>query len=491
MIVKDDKEILQSYLKDASNFQGNADAAYIPSDLQELTEIISDFYQEKKPFTISGAGTGLTGGRVPSEGVIISMERFNKILEIDYNQRLARVQSGVTLLELEEELKSKGYFFPPNPTEKNSSIGGNIANNASGSRTFKYGAYRYFVNELKVVLANGDILVLDEKSKTLKNNEITLVAHSGNIYKIPIDFLNLPDTKNAAGYYMVQGMRDIDLFIGSEGTLGVIAEVVLKILPEPEQVVGFMTFFENVDKMLNYVENIRNLSLINNKSDYRQVRGISARLIELFDKNALDLVRDKYPQIPKEAIACIWTEQELNAVNEDAVLNSWFSLIKDYTDLANDTWVSMNDKEHDKFREFRHSIPLKVVDTVAKNGFQKFGTDTAVPVDKFTEFYTFVVDKFNDSSLDYAIWGHIGNAHLHANLLPKTNKEFEKSKEIINLILSEAIRLKGTVSAEHGIGKLKKEFLPLMFGQKGVEAMKLVKNVLDPYYLLGRGNLFD
>jgi D-lactate dehydrogenase (cytochrome) len=491
MIVKRDREILQNYLSDASNYRGNAEIVYIPQNLQEVKEIISKLYQEKTPITISGAGTGLTGGRVPNEGVILSMEYLNKIIEINYSKRLVRVQPGLLLSELEKELNFHGYFFPPNPTEINSSIGGNISNNASGSRTFKYGSYRKFVRELTVILSNGDKLVLDNSNNYLKNNELKLVSEEGDIYLVPVKPVKLPDTKNAAGYYLSENMTDVDLFVGSEGTLGVVVEAVLEFLKMPERIAGFMTFFDNVDNMLNYVEKVRKLSLLNNKKDYASVKEISASLIELFDKNALNLIRNKYPQIPENAKSCIWTEQEYSAENEEYVLGSWFDIIKEFTQLADSTWVSLNEKEHKKFREFRHAIPSKVVDLVARNNFKKYGTDTAVPVEKFREFYTFVVDNFESSGIEYVIWGHVGNAHLHANLLPQTVNEFEKSRELFNLVLYKAVELGGTISGEHGIGKLKKEYMHLMFGNDDIDAMKVIRRALDSHNLLGRGNLFD
>jgi D-lactate dehydrogenase (cytochrome) len=128
---------------------------------------------------------------------------------------------------------------------------------------------------------------------------------------------------------------------------------------------------------------------------------------------------------------------------------------------------------------------------VARNNFKKYGTDTAVPVEKFREFYTFVVDNFESSGIEYVIWGHVGNAHLHANLLPQTVNEFEKSRELFNLVLYKAVELGGTISGEHGIGKLKKEYMHLMFGNDDIDAMKVIRRALDSHNLLGRGNLFD
>ncbi len=491
MIVKDKPDIMQNYLTDASNYRGSAEKVYIPNSLNELKAIVSELFQSKIPFTVSGAGTGLTGGRVPNEGVIVSTEHLNKILFIDYSKRLARVQPGLLLIELENELNANGFFFPPNPTEKNSSIGGNIAVNASGSRTFKYGAYRKFVKELKIILANGDELVLTDRDKTIHNNMLVVTSQEGNIYKIPVKPVKLPATKNSAGYYLTEVLNACDLFVASEGTLGIVVEAVLEFREMPENLAGLMVFFDNVDNMLKYVEKVRQLSINNNKNEYHSVSGISARLIELFDENALKLIRRKYPQIPELAKACIWTEQEYVATNEETVLNNWYEIIGEFTQLSDFTWVSLNDSEHNRFRDFRHTLPSTVVDLVARNGYEKLGTDTAVPVDKLNEFYTYIVDKYSKSDINYAIWGHIGNAHIHANLLPKSKIEFENSQKLFKLILEKAIELGGTISAEHGIGKLKKKYMSLMFDEEDIEAMKNVKRILDPFNLLGRGNLFD
>ncbi len=491
MIVKNDPEILQDYLHDASNFKGHADEVYIPLNFQELKQIISDLYTKKIPYTVSGAGTGLTGGRVPLEGVIISMENLNKILDIDYNKGLIRIQTGLTLENMESELNSHGYFFPPNPTERNASIGGNIANNASGSRTFKYGPYRNHIKELKILLANGDEIILSSEIKSLENNIITLHSKEGNVYKIPITPIKLPDTKNAAGYYLSEDMRDMDLFIGSEGTLGIIAEATLEFMPLPESTLGIMAFFDDVDNMLKYVENVRGLSAENNKIPYQNTKDISARLIEYFDENSLNILRDKYPQLPEKAKACIWTEQEYVKENETALLDRWYSMIAKYTKLVDSTWISLDESGHEKFRIFRHSIPATIVDIVARNNYPKMGTDTAVPVDNFKKFFTFIVDNFKKTGIDFAIWGHIGNAHLHANLLPKSQEEFDKSSELFKSILQYATQLGGTISGEHGIGKLKKQYMHMMFSSEEINAMKTIKKTLDPYNLLGRGNLFD
>jgi D-lactate dehydrogenase (cytochrome) len=285
-------------------------------------------------------------------------------------------------------------------------------------------------------------------------------------------------------------MDAIDLFIGSEGTLGIIAEAVLSIKEMPEQILGLNIFFADESKMIEFINTMRRISRINNQIDYREMADTSARLIEMYDNNSLELISKKYPNIPHNAIGCVWVEQEYLKTNEEIILNNWLEIIKSFNDNQ-DVWVAVNDSEHQRFADFRHTLPLSVNELVIRAGFHKAGTDTAVPEDKFSEFYFFIKQLLVKSGIQFAIWGHAGDSHIHANLLPKSKIEFDKSNDLINLIIDKTIFLGGTVSAEHGIGKLKKKYLSKMLSQDKIDVMKKIKDTLDPDYLLGRGNIFD
>ena len=491
MIIKTDPDTLQNYLSDASNYRGSSDKVYIPENTSELQKAVAECYFSKTPFTISGAGTGLTGARVADKGAMISTELLNRIIEIDETNLTAKVQPGVLLSELESELNNRGYFFPPNPTEKNSSIGGNIAVNASGSRTFKYGSYRNFVKSLHIILPNSDEAIIERGKYSVKNDLLKFHSIRNFSYGVPIEEIGMPDVKNASGYYMKNGMDAIDLFIGNEGTLSVIAEAELRFLPLPEKVLGLIVFFDSTEQMLNFIDETRKISKQNNLIDYTQIADISARSIELFDKNALGILRNYSTQIPPDSSGAVWIEQEMTSANEDKILSDWFKMIEKFTKLSGSTWTALNDKEHSEFRELRHKLPLYIADLVQQNGFRKVGTDTAVPDDKFTGFYLFVDNMMKSSGIKYAIWSHAGNAHLHANMLPANEIEFNQSLKIFDEIIRQTFIFGGTVSAEHGIGKLKKQYLLEMYGESSIESMKMVKKVLDPYNLMGRGNVFD
>jgi D-lactate dehydrogenase (cytochrome) len=490
MIAKDDITEIQSYLTDASGYQGNIRKIYLPENTQELKQLIKTLYQSRIPSTASGAGTGLTGGRTANEGVLISLEMLDKILAIDYQKKYIRVQSGVLLAKLQSELKSGNHFLPPNPTENISSIGGNISTNASGSRTFKYGSYRNHVLQLNIILPDGNELILNRNENLSIDKSIIFTSIDGTKYSLEIDDIGMPNVKHNAGYFLKNEMDAIDLFIGSEGTLGIIAEAVLSIKEMPEQILGLNIFFANESKMIEFINTMRRISRINNQIDYREMADTSARLIEMYDNNSLELISKKYPNIPHNAIGCVWVEQEYLKTNEEIILNNWLEIIKSFNDNQ-DVWVAVNDSEHQRFADFRHTLPLSVNELVIRAGFHKAGTDTAVPEDKFSEFYFFIKQLLVKSGIQFAIWGHAGDSHIHANLLPKSKIEFDKSNDLINLIIDKTIFLGGTVSAEHGIGKLKKKYLSKMLSQDKIDVMKKIKDTLDPDYLLGRGNIFD
>ncbi|MCX7737056.1 MAG: FAD-binding oxidoreductase [Candidatus Kapabacteria bacterium] len=491
MIVKTDIDTIEAYLTDASNLKGKSNKLIIPENKDELKTVIKELFNQNQNFVISAAGTGLTGGRVPKDDTIISIEKLNNILEINPEKKFVRVEPGVTLNQLEEAISLYNLFLPPNPTEKNSSLGGNVVNNSSGSRSFKYGSIRNYVEALEIILSNGETFNLNRGNNFADGNKLSLITDEKSQYNIEFDEITPPNTKHSGGYYLKYNMDAIDLFIGSEGTLGVISEIKLSVAIIPEKVLGLLVFFDDEYNLLEFTEKIREKSLITNKVNIDTNSDIAARLIEFFDEKSLDLIRNKYPQIPAESKGAIWIEQEYSENFENEILEKWFEIISKYSLLADSTWVATNEKEHNNFREFRHQIPLTVNEIISRNGMRKIGTDTAVPSYNFREYYFYVKEKLTELQIDYVVFGHIGDSHLHANIFPKNEAETKKALDFYEMIMLKAINLGGTVSAEHGIGKIKKNYLKMMIGDKGITSMKKIKNILDPKNLLGKGNLFD
>ncbi len=489
MIIKNEPDLIMPYLKDASNFEGKADKVFIPESFQELRELVKDCYDKSKKITISSARTSLTGSSIPLNGVIISMEKFDKIIKIDKENKIAILQPGVIIADLEDELTYMNLFYPPHPTENHSSIGGNIATNASGAMTFKYGATRKFVRRLKLLLANGKELEIKRGKIRAKDSKL-LIETLDNEYKIPVFDLGMPCVKNASGYFLKKDMDLIDLFIGSEGTLAIVTEIEIDLIDMPENVIGGLVFFENLNNLFRFVNQVRDFSIENNKIHYSRMQNVSARLIEYFDSNSLGLLRKKYPQIPDNVAGAIWFEQEYKKDYEDIILDKWYNIIKKYTVYSDMTWIAINNKEHQRLKDFRHELPLEVFELLTKNNLSKFGTDTAV-LDKYVvEYYQYILKRVNQDKIQTFIWGHIGNSHFHVNLLPKDEIEIHKALKIYDDLVVKALEFGGTISAEHGIGKSKKAYFKLMYGEEIIEKMKGIKSILDDKNILGIGNLF-
>lgn len=429
-------------LEDASGFRGEAERVVRPASEAELLETVA----EQVPVTILGARTGLTGGCVPQGGWAVSLEKFGR-LEIFPGRAI--VGPGVSLDELQREAARTGQFYAPDPTERTASIGGTIATNASGSRSFRYGSTRRHIERLRVALMTGRVLDV----------------RRGDKVDFEVPELPLPNTtKNTAGYPLAPGMDWIDLFTGSEGTLGIVTEAELQLLPEPSEVLAGIVFMISDGAALDVVD------------AWRRIPGL--RMIEYFDANSLDFLRPHYPEIPARAAAALLIEQE------DGDIDFWAD------HAPEDSWFAASDQDRERFRCFRHALPELVNDTMRRRGFMKLGSDYAVPLARNREMLANYHAELMQHQLEYVIFGHIGDAHVHVNILPRSPAEFETGQGLMLDFARQAVSLGGTVSAEHGLGKRKAHLLDLQYTPGQIESMKAVKSRLDPHWLLNRGNLF-
>jgi D-lactate dehydrogenase (cytochrome) len=298
--------------------------------------------------------------------------------------------------------------------------------------------------------------------------------------------------KNVSGFFNSRPFDAIDIFIGSEGTLGVITEIELDLLPKPEGFFSGIVFFEKEGDLLHFVDEVKEKSFAWRKSGLgAHVSTIDASLVEYFDDRALSFISEKFPEVPSQTAGAIFFEQETNAENEDVLLEQWNELLEKHNADLERSWFTTNDKDREKMREFRHALPVSVNERVVKNRQKKIGTDMAVPDANFPGFLKFYKETLDASGLDYVIFGHIGDCHLHANMLPKNDEEAETARHIYGRCIAQAIMLDGTVSAEHGIGKLKRQYLAAMMGERYLNEMAELKKVFDPNGILGRGNMFD
>jgi D-lactate dehydrogenase (cytochrome) len=499
MLIKNQFDEIQDFLIDASNMRGGfAESVVFPENKEEIAGILSKATKDKTPVTISGAGTGTVGGRVPFGGIVVSLNKLNRIKEIAKTQTggYGIVEPAVLLTDYLKETDSRGLFYPPDPTEWSCQMGGTVATNASGARSFKYGATREFVERLEIILPTGEVLTL-RRGEICANKDNKLRLKAGNREIIaPLPTYTMPPTrKHAAGYFYKPEMDAIDLFIGSEGTLGVITEIETRLLNKPEAVLSGIVFFKNKKDLLKLVAERRSISFAarneirNPKSEIRN--RIDARVVEFFDRKSLDFIREKFPQVPENMDGAIFFEQEVTAENEDDLLAEWFDLLEKNKAETDNSWFATNETDLNKMREFRHALPVAVNEFIVRHGQKKVGTDMAVTDEEFPQMLRYYQKTLRDSGLNYVIFGHIGDNHLHVNMLPRNNEEAILARHIYGRFIAHTCITGGTISAEHGIGKLKKNYLRVMFGERYINEMIEVKRAFDPSLILGPGIMFD
>lgn len=489
MITKTQQNEIQDYLKDASNTKGYCDAVVYPENTDDVVTILKRANEDNTKVTVCGNRTGLSAGCVPNGGIVLSTEKMNKILEINEKEKYAIVEPGVLLSDFLQIIKPLKLYYPPDPTELNCFLGGTVATNASGSKTFKYGPTRDFVLGIEIALPTDDFLVLERGKVFADKFRLSIHTNSGTKIDLKIPATKILTTKNTAGYFCTENMDAIDLFIGSEGTLGVITKVKLKLLAAPERVLSAVIFFRSEEDGLNFIERARTESYESRKKNNNIA--IDALSLEYFDKNALEFLRDDYSNIPKDAKSAVWFEQEINEQFGNEVTELWISLIEKHHGDLNNSWIAMNEKDKSRFVEFRHRISAKVNDYISSRNLRKLGTDFAVPDNRLKDFYFEMKKEVEDAGYDYVIYGHFGNSHIHLNILPKDSTEFEKAKALYYSMCKSAISSGGTFSAEHGVGKNKKTLLYDMYGKDIINQMFLIKQTLDPKLILCSGNLFD
>ncbi|MDX6306180.1 MAG: hypothetical protein QOI77_3149 [Blastocatellia bacterium] len=500
MLTKSQPDEIQSFLADSSHVSGGfAERVVFPETAEEVAEVLRQATRDQIPVTISGAGTGTVAGRVPFGGIVIATDKLNRIKQIVHDDHggggHAVAESGVILGDLQRAVESEGLLYPPDPTERSCFLGGNVATNASGARTFKYGPTRNYVERLQIALASGEVIDIrrgqlhsDEKGK------ITIPLPSGKSIATQLPTYRMPQVrKHASGYYVAPGMDVIDLFIGSEGTLGVILEVEVKLLPKPAGLMSGVVFFTTEEDLLGFVSEARERSLANRGTSptVREGSAIDARALEYFDIESLRFLRQKYETIPTGTTGAIFFEQETTSSTEDSLMTEWLSLLERHKALADESWFATNEADQAGLRAFRHALPVLMNEWFARHNQRKISTDMSVPDEAFAGMLRFYEDSLRGGNLRYTIFGHIGDNHVHVNILPRDDDEAARAREIYRTFIHRAVEVGGTISAEHGIGKLKREYLRELYGDEHLREMAEMKRAFDPAGILGRGNMFS
>ena len=449
---------IDPYLEDASGYRGEADKIFLPSDLNELREIVKVATNRGIPLTVSGAGTGLTGARVPHGGWVVSLDRFRSI---EIMPGRARCGAAVTLDQLQEAAAPTKQFFGPNPTESAASVGGVIATNAGGARSFHYGSVRRHVLALEVTFMDG----------------ATRTFRRGDRVDFPFTPVRIPaTTKNSAGYFLKPDVEWVDLLAGSEGTLGIVTAAEVQLFPEPAAILSGIVFFPSEEGALDAVDAWRAIAEL--------------RLLEFVDASALNLIRERYPEIPAAAKAALLIEQNLRS-QDDHEVDAWAVRLHQQHAFEEQSWFGFSAADRERFREFRHALPVLTLEVVRRIGFPKAGTDYAVPLNRHRELHAYYKRRCEEVMPgQYWIYGHIGDANNHVHLFPANPEQVGRVEQLLYEFAQHVVALGGTVAAEHGIGKTKTKLLELMYSADELEAMKAVKRTLDPHWLLGQGNIF-
>ncbi|HNQ34949.1 MAG TPA: FAD-binding oxidoreductase [bacterium] len=468
IIYKNAPEEIAGYLEDSSNFRrGAADGLYLPENESEVVRVLTECSEAGQPLTISAGGTGTVAGRIPVGGRIISVERLDRILTIDPAAQRASLQAGVVVEKFLAAIDRVGRFYPPFPTERTAMISGNVSTNASGEYSYRFGPTRQYVNRLRLVLSDGEVI-------DLRRGEVRADANGrleiGNkVIRIP-DY-RTPEIKCSAGYFSRPGLDAIDLFIGSEGTLAVFTEVEVKLIPALPPRMIMLLFLSDEARMLPLLEEIRG---------QRKLETLS---LEYFDRHSLDFLVQDFPQIPAEARFAFYVE---GLAGE---LETWLEILEKYPLV--DTWVGADPAAYEKLIGFRHRLPENINNYFKTIKSLKVSLDFAVPGRHFHELYRFYQEmRSANRHLETVLFGHIGENHLHFNFFPKNEAEREEAYGLYREAALKVIALGGTIAAEHGIGKIKYQWLELMYGREGIAQMVAVKKVLDPAGILGLDTIF-
>ena len=509
---------LEEFLRDESRTVGFAETISFPKTEEDIIQTVREEISLGHRVTVQGGRTGLAAAAVPHGGHVLNVSRMNRILGMRQDADgtfFVTVEPGCVLAELKKALASRkipvkdfdsaslsawkafsaapAQQFPPDPTETSATIGGMVACNASGAKSYLYGPTRRWVEALRVVLPDGDVLSLRRGLVHADGRTLTLTAESGRKTVLSLPAVTMPRTKNASGYYIDDNMDAVDLFIGSDGTLGVVSLIELRLCPEPAVMWGVTCFFDSEEKVVRFVNETRN-----------SVKNLAS--LEYFDGGALELLRQqrataaafaRLPEIADDAHCAVYTE--IHCRTEAEAYEGLFAIGDILCRCGGDgdrTWVARTAQDRDRLYFFRHATPESVnmrIDRRKKEypDITKLGSDMSVPDEKLGDVLDLYRRTLADAGLEYVKFGHIGNNHLHVNILPRDMDEYRRGKELFRAWAAEVTAMGGAVSAEHGVGKLKASFLEIMYGREVIAGMAALKRVFDPQGLLGTGNLFD
>lgn len=434
------KEDLICYSYDATNTSYLPDAVVIPKTVEDVIKTVKYANQNKIPLVSRGAGSGYTGGSLPIQGgIVLTMERMNKILELNPEKKYAIVEPGIVTFEFASKMKQKGLFYPPDPSsEKTSTIGGNVAECAGGLKGRKYGVTKNYVLGLEFVLSNGDII------------RAGILSDHQDIY-------------------------DLDgLLIGSEGTLGVITKIALRLLEQPKYNETVFAGFSLMEDAAQVVSDIT-------------AAGIIPSVLEFIDGDTLDCVLQyiKVDYIEKaSAVLLIECEGETDEVQKD------IERIKNICEK--NKALSLKAAEKNEEKENLWKIRRSISASLLRLAPTKVNEDVCVPSSQLPNLVKGIKELASEYKVKINTFGHAGDGNLHVNFMcnKKNQEEMHRVEQAVEKLFDLTLKLGGTLSGEHGIGITKQRFLEKEVGKSGIALMKRLKSAFDPEGIINPGKIF-
>lgn len=505
------------YLADESRFRGHASALVRAREIRHVVETVKLGAKHGIRLTAVSGKTSLTGAPVPLGGVIIDLAGLDSIDPDDPSV----VGPGAVLKRYRDYVDSQGLFYPPDPTSADScTLGGNVACNASGALSYLYGPTRDYIRGLKIVLPSGNLL-------DIERGAVTSVA---GLFNIPRDLLigagpqelTIPVPtrgsrpwsvcKSSAGLYSSEPMDLVDLFIGSEGILGIVVEVRTKLLPRRNPYFALMLYTRNREQTTDLVTLLdlfkrcfhdgahslktkidQKLSRMANMAETPhcdRFGKITPACMEWFGAGVAAYLSLEQSRKMKDFYGCLFVEQEypFGEYSLDTA-QQWAELIECINSGQStkiEAEFALDQAQIRNWRDERKKLPEKLTQSI-RPGRTKVGMDYAVPLQKLG-YLLKLYDDLLPAGKSYA-FGHIGNAHIHANAIPETEEEAISARDIVRKIGLEVCKMGGSVSGEHGIGKLKHEALEMMLGPEGINEIRTIKRLFDPKLVLNMGNM--
>lgn len=436
--------------------KGRATGLVRPASTADVAELVTQCATDHTRILPIGCQTATTGAAVPLDDLVVSLTGMTGVVDIDAKRRIAEVLPGTITWDLKQTVADEGLYYPPDPTsEKECTIGGNVVCNASGARSFRWGMTAPWVEGIEVVTGRGE---------------------THRFFRRGMD-------KNTAGYGPFHD--PVSLFVGAEGTLGVVTRIWVRLIEDPGPFFAFVVFFGSLENALQTAVGYRTRKL-----------GPSPRCCELFDGEALRILatHPKAPVVPDKAGAALYLEFDARERDLEQVISQDVAPLSTHGALLDDTMVGESLGEKALIRELRHHIPETCNSLAAqhhKTGGLKVSSEFCVPPDKILEMMDFVAKTAAHHGPDLLVrYGHIGNGHPHVFTRGRNAAEVASLKKLAAIWCRKAVALGGTVSGEHGIGKTRTYLLPIQYPPHIIDAMKAVKRVFDPSGIFAVGNVF-